>query len=221
MSEKIVTALITGGIGLLGALLGLLGSVFATSKTVTLARVQRRYERVHEMRAEVLPTMYGNFQELFDRYRSVVTRVTHTYEARKEEDVVALRRLADARRQSERELVEITNHLERSKTYFREHVLWLPKEARAPTVDLLESLGKELGEFYRLYQKASHEFDEAITDLPIEEGEKIREVYEKHTEALYAPYAKVRNWLNKEGNYKLRTLARSYSNVLGIEDASF
>jgi hypothetical protein len=221
MSEKIVTALITGGIGLLGASLGLLGSVFATRKTVTLARVQRRFERVHEMRAEVLPTIYGNFLELFDRYRSVVTRVTQTNEAGKQQDVDGLKMLADARTQSARELVEINNHLEKIKTYFREHVLWLPKEARTPTVDLLESLGKELGEFQRLYRKALSEFEEAIRALPREEGEKTREVYAKHAEALYTPYAKFRNWLDNDGNYKLQTLARSYSKVLGIEDASF
>jgi hypothetical protein len=221
MSEIIVTALITGGTGLLGALLGFLGSVLATRKTVTLARVQRRYERVHDMRAEVLPTLYGNFLELFNSYRSVVTRVTQTYEVRKRQDVVGFKMLADAKTQSERELVEINHLLEKLTTYFREHVLWLPKEARTTTVDLLKSLGKELGEFQRHYRKASSEFEEAIRALSREEGEKTSEVYVEYMAALYAPYEKFGNWLNEEGNYKLQTLARCYSKVLGIEDVSF
>lgn len=221
MSEKLVTALIIGGAGLLGALLGFLGSVFTTSRTVKLGRVQRRHERVHEMRAEVLPTMYGDFQELFDRYKSAVTRVTQTYESSKQQDIAALERLVDARNQSTRELDEISNHLQKSKTYFREHVLWLPKEARISTVDLLESLGKEIGELRRGDREASAELGEAVGVPSIVEGEKTNGVYTKHADTLYSPYAKFRAWLDSEGKDKLHALARSYSDVLGIEDVSF
>jgi len=53
-------------------------------------------------------------------------------------------------------------------------------------------LGKEVSEFQRLDQEASAELGKAIKELSIEEGDKTREVYMKHADALYAPYAKFR-----------------------------
>ncbi len=65
MEAQALTALISAGAGLLGALIGFLGTQRANKRIVDLAREQRRFERAQEMRAEVIPrylTLLGDME---------------------------------------------------------------------------------------------------------------------------------------------------------------
>jgi hypothetical protein len=59
MQPEIWTALISALAGLSGALIGFAGAQLTHKRSVDLAREQRRFERAQEMRAEIIPRIFG------------------------------------------------------------------------------------------------------------------------------------------------------------------
>jgi hypothetical protein len=208
MTEQALLALISGSVGLLGALLGFAGSLLASRRMADAARVQRRYERVHEMRAEVLPLYYGDLLEWFDRLRSVYAR---TFEVTYQGGKVDWARLTEASKEMERSVTQAREQAEQMKTRFRRIVLWFPEVAQRPTWHLLNGLTAELN-------KWRDEFTVSLgVILDVEDQSTMDRLITSYTERLNALNSEFVSWLNGEGRRRLQRVEEAYRMVLGTD----
>jgi hypothetical protein len=144
-----ITALSTVSAAAIGALAGYLGAARASKQAVAIAREQRRYERVHEMRSEVLPTLYAHLQTIYDLIGSLTKTPFETNEEGKvetpDQDLegegltqifdkwgLAQLRIAEILKQYQPDLEQIGKEVEEFYEYYKRHTLWVPDLVRNP-----------------------------------------------------------------------------------------
>jgi hypothetical protein len=115
MSEKIMTALISGGGAFLGALIAFVGVWITNRRTLDVTREQRGYDLVRDKRGEILPQMCYKSRELLVEFRAFVDE---PIEMRDEQGNVSAKVIA--------ENVEARNHnadqfLKRANDLFEYH----------------------------------------------------------------------------------------------------
>lgn len=109
MSEKVLTSLISGGTGLVGALIGFFGAWLVSRQTRKAAIEQIHYARAHERRDEVLATLYGLLNEVDWNFG----RLLRLAERRQDQD------LEDQKKQLNTKILEFTS-------YHMRHYVWIP-----------------------------------------------------------------------------------------------
>jgi hypothetical protein len=230
MSQQILNALISGGAGLVGAAIGFLGSAYTARSTGEAAHRQRRYDLAYDKRAEILPVIHGDLTELYDRYREALGPPLKVKED--QEDEFDIEGLAEQLEQLE----ELGKHLSDIKIYFREHRLWLPKQAKSLTFDAFRILDEQLRILVTRRVQANQAWEEALnkaSEEAVDEAETGAQVPsiamghlgQNHLQAtktvvdtLNTAQSEFCNWLDKAGKPRLNELALVYENILGIED---
>jgi hypothetical protein len=199
-SEWVTTA-ITAGTTLIaatvGALAGYLGSARASKQAVEIARDQRRFERVHEMRAEVIPEIYGDLRMLRDRIEALVEAPIPSMLKRDQEDDDFDGKDSDPEESTEtsefdRLSDEVLEAQKKILLYYQRHLLWMPAETSNELLKVMKGLRDVIGRYF----------------AAVREGE---------SEQVAVVRAEVLEWFRTEGKILFNRLALSSRKVLGID----
>ena len=149
MSEKVLTNLIAGGTGLVGALIGFFGAWLVSRQTRKAAIEQIRYARAHERRDEVLATLYGLLNEVDWDFR----RLLRLAERRQDQDLV------DQAKQLNAKLLEFTSYLLR-------HDVWLSTRLSSKFLSAVEALTDRFTDLANVLEDSNSAlYDETIKQI--------------------------------------------------------
>lgn len=149
MSENVFTSLISGGTGLIGALIGFFGAWLVSRQTRKAGIEQIRYARAHERRDEVLATLYG----LLNDAESDLRRLLQSAQDHQDQN------LSDQRKQLSAKILESTS-------YFRRHFVWIPARLGSNFVSTLDALSDRSLDLYKALDSSdSAQSDEAIKEI--------------------------------------------------------
>jgi hypothetical protein len=160
MDDQALSTLIPAAAGLLGALIGFLGSQITHKRSVGLAREQRRFERAQEMQAEVIPKLFVRLRtiaELFSGRLDAPLRLTEAVGELLGErldgrlnDEQAEARLAEWSQEFlEREFGALSKKATELNEYFILHRIWLPQDLARAFEELLDKYNQNLGDASR------------------------------------------------------------------------
>lgn len=118
-----MTSLISGGTGLIGALIGFFGALLVSRQNYKAGIEQIRYARAHERRDEVLATLYG----LINDAEANFGRLLRSVRRRQDQD------LEDQKKQLRAKMLEATG-------YLRRHFVWIPTRLASNLLSTMEAL---------------------------------------------------------------------------------
>lgn len=152
MSKEIVSSLISGGTGLVGALIGFFGAWLVSRQTRKAGIEQIRYARAHERRDEVLATLYGLINDVESDFHSLLQS------ARKRQDQDLLK---DQKKQLGNKIIEANG-------YWQRQYVWIPTRLSRSLISTLSALSHRLVDFSNALDSSD----------PVQRDETLKEIDE-------------------------------------------
>jgi hypothetical protein len=152
-----ITAVSTVSAAAIGGLAGYLGAARASKQAVAIAREQRRYERVHEMRSEVLPTLYADLRTLHDIFKSITRTPLGTAN---EEGNVDLNQVSERYNQMLSSIQQLDERLGQISEYYKLHILWIPDEVSTPISTAFDGFKELLRKVSQIQEKFGEHLNE-------------------------------------------------------------
>jgi hypothetical protein len=214
MSHSVINAIISASAALLGALLGFAGSVRANRHALEVARVQRRYERVQDMRAEVLPKLYGYLQDIHDSQVGILQRVLDEVTLQ-----VAPSKLSEEIHAQVAMLDQSTKRWQIAYTYWRDYHLWIPG------IDLkawyfLDGFERQHDTFKSHIERATEKLEELLEEQPEETATQVEtSILEIMVNAHRESATDYLVWLHGEGYNLLDEFRVACVEILAIDEA--
>jgi hypothetical protein len=214
-----ITAVSTLSASAIGAWAVYRGSARASEQAVAIAREQRRYERVHEMRAEVLPTIYADLHTLHDAIVSLstvsLTVPNDTYEE-------LLDRIEEIEKRLNPQIVLANEKVDEIYEYYKLHILWIPEDIKTFLLTARESLADQLDKSGLVYENFDSVLAEASSrrknaSLGSEESAAIEAEVLRAAAEADAQIGEIRDWLRTTGQEHLKAVRVAAQGVLITE----
>jgi hypothetical protein len=207
------TAAIAAGasvsVGILTALTALYSSKRTSKQAISIAREQRRYERVHDMRAEVLPQIYADVYTLHDVCTSLAKRPLGA----NPEGGVDVNQLTEALQEMDLVIDKALKKLDEMEEYYRNHILWIPREVEEAQKTAFSGL---VAQFRKISQAQSNlrlQIQQSLQDEDADPAERRKRIVRAIREAEDVRRV-VGVWLGTVGEEQQETVRVSAENIL-------